>query len=130
MYRCRSFCHNQGIYLGEYMQMTKHQGALHPSSVLRFRKVEFAFLLSGFFSMNNYDSQNSRERGSYLFMICLICLVSVMYVFSTAKSLFTGHLRIVLIFRILTIAPLISKFLLGNTRVIMEILQKFLGTFS
>ena len=42
------------------------------------------------------------------------------YVFSTAKSLFTGRLRIVLVFVILTIAPLISESLL-NTRVTMEI---------
>ena len=58
-----------------------------------------------------------------------IWLVS-QYVFSTAKSLFTGHLRIVLVFEILTIAPLISKSLLGNARVTMEILQKRHGTFS
>ena len=50
-------------------------------------------------------------------MACLICLVSVMICISTAKSLFIGHVRIVLIFTTLTIAPLISESLLGNTRV-------------
>ena len=58
-------------------------------------------------------------------MICVICLVSVMICI-----LFTGHLRIVLIFAILTITPLISESLLGNTRVTMAILQKCLGIFS
>ena len=64
-------------------------------------------------------------------MTCLICLVSVMTcVFNCAKSLFTGRFRIVLVFAILTITPLISESLLGNTRVTMEIFQKCLGTFS
>ena len=39
-------------------------------------------------------------------------------------------LRIVLVFAILTIPPLISKSLLGNTPVTIAILQKCLGTFS
>ena len=25
MHRCRLFCHNQGIYLEEYIQVTKHK---------------------------------------------------------------------------------------------------------
>ena len=33
------------------------------------------------------------------------------------KSLFTGRLKITLVFAIFTIAPLISEFLLGNTLV-------------
>ena len=41
-----------------------------------------------------------------------------------------GHLRIVLSFPILTIAPLISESLLGNPPVTMTILQKCLGTVS
>ena len=45
------------------------------------------------------------------------------------NSFFMGRLWIVLVFAILTIAPLISESLLGNTRVI-AILQKCLGTFS
>ena len=39
------------------------------------------------------------------------------YVFSIEKSLFTGRLRIVLVFAILTIAPLTSESLIGNTPV-------------
>ena len=38
-------------------------------------------------------------------------------------------LWIVLVFSNLTIAPLISESLLGNTPVTMTILQKYLGTF-
>ena len=41
-----------------------------------------------------------------------------------------GRLRIVLVFAIPTIAPLILESLLGNTRVTMEIHQKCLSTFS
>ena len=48
----------------------------------------------------------------------------------TAKNLFTGRLRIVLVFAILTIAPLISESLLGNIGVTMKIFQKCLGTYS
>ena len=40
------------------------------------------------------------------------------------------HLRIVLVFAVLTIDPLISESLLGNTRFTMAILQKCLSTFS
>ena len=47
-------------------------------SVLRCCKVELALFLSGFFFTNSHDSQNSRGRGGYLFMTCLICLVSVL----------------------------------------------------
>ena len=55
-------------------------------------------------------------------MTCLIYVWLVSYVFSTTKSLFTGQLRIVLIFSILIIAPLIPESLLGNTRVTMALL--------
>ena len=41
-----------------------------------------------------------------------------------------GRLRIVLVFTILTIVPLISESLIGNTRVAMAILQECLVTFS
>ena len=44
-------------------------------------------------------------------------LVGSRYVFSIAKSLFTERLKIALVFAILTIAPLISEYLLGNTPV-------------
>ena len=40
------------------------------------------------------------------------------------------RVRVVLVFAILTIAPLISGSLLGNTSITMEILRKCLGTFS
>ena len=50
--------------------------------------------------------------------------------FLTAKSIFTGRLRIVLAFAILIVAPLISESLLGNARVTMTILQNCLDTFS
>ena len=39
------------------------------------------------------------------------------------ESLFTVHLKIVLVFAVLTIAPLILESLLGNTPVTMTILQ-------
>ena len=52
------------------------------------------------------------------------------YVFLTVTTLFTGRLKIVLVFAILTIAPLISESLIGNTPVTMEILQKCQGTVS
>ena len=44
--------------------------------------------------------------------------------FSTVKSLFTGRLRIVLGFTILTTFHLISESLLGNIHFTMAILQK------
>ena len=47
-----------------------------------------------------------------------------------AKSLFTGRLRIALVFAIVTTTPLVSESLLGNTCVTIAILQKYVGTFS
>ena len=101
-------------------------------SVLRCCKVEFTLFLSVFSFTNIHVSQDSRGRGGYLFMLCLILFVSVViwYVFLTAKSLFTRGLRIVLVFANFTIAPLISEFELGNTLVTMAILKRCLGTFS
>ena len=52
------------------------------------------------------------------------------YVYSIEKSLFTGRLKIALVFLILAIAPFISESLLGNTPVTMAIFQKCLGTLS
>ena len=52
------------------------------------------------------------------------------YVFSFGKSLFMRHLRIILLFATITIAPLISESLLRNSAVTMAILQKCLATFS
>ena len=57
-------------------------------------------------------------------------LLFVMFKEFRAKSLFTGRLRIVLVFAILTTTPLVSESLLGNTCVTMTILQKYVGTFS
>ena len=41
-----------------------------------------------------------------------------------------GHLRIVLVFAVFTIAPRISESLLGKTPATKTVLQKCLGTFS
>ena len=134
MYRFRLFCHNQGIS----RWIHTNGKALRRSSSIILRKsvgslrcceAEFAFFLSGFSFTNIHDSQDSKGRGRISLWLALsVWLVS--YLFSTAKSLLTGRLRIVLVFVILTIAPLISKYLLGNTRVTMAILQKCLGSFS
>ena len=99
-------------------------------SVLRCCKVEFALFYLGFLS-RIFMIHRTAEQGEAisLWFVLSVWLLS-WYVFSTAKSLFKGRLRIVLIFAILTIAPLISKSLPGNTRVTMAILQKCLGTFS
>ena len=43
---------------------------------------------------------------------------------SIVKNLFTGRLRVVLVFAILTAAHLISESVLGNTPTITAILQK------
>ena len=62
------------------------------------------------------------------FLSLSVWLVS-RYVFSIGQSLFTGGLRIVFVFAILTVAPLISEYQLGNTPVTLAVLQKRLGTF-
>ena len=51
-------------------------------------------------------------------------------IFLTVKILFTGRLIHVLVFAILTIAPLISESLQGNTCNTMVILQKRMDTIS
>ena len=124
MQRCRLFYHNQEIYHEEYIQVKKHRSSpiILQKSVLRCYKEEFAFFLSGFSLTNIYDLQNSRRRTGYLLMTYLICLVSAMIYIFNCKSLFTGRLKILLFFAILTIAPLISESVLGNTRVTMAIL--------
>ena len=65
----------------------------------------FGFLISGI---------SKRETGNWGGTIFLWLALSVWlmswYVFSTARSLFTGRLRIVLVFLILTIAPFISEY--------------------
>ena len=49
--------------------------------------------------------------------------------FSSVKSLFTGPLKIVLVFAILTNALALSEFLLGNTSVTMAILKSVWAPF-
>ena len=81
MHRCRLFCDNQGIYRDEYIKvkaLRRSSSIIIRKSVLRCYKVEFPFFLSGFSFANIHDSQDSMGRGDYLFMIYLICLVSVM----------------------------------------------------
>ena len=56
----------------------------------------------------------------------LVLVAAVVRRISGAKR----FLRIVLVFAILAIAPLISESLLGDTHITMAILQKCLGTFS
>ena len=55
-----------------------------------------------------------------------MCLVSVICI----SNLFKRCLGIVLVFAILSIAPLISESPLSNVSATMAILLKFLGTFS
>ena len=50
--------------------------------------------------------------------------------FQLRKVYLQDVLRVVMGFVIFTIAPVISEFLLGNTRVTMAILKKCLGTVS
>ena len=49
--------------------------------------------------------------------------------FQLGKIYFTGRFRTLLVFVILTIAPLIWESLLGNTPIAMAILQKRVGNF-
>ena len=70
------------------------------------------------------------EGGGYLSMTCLICLVGVMIcIFSHEEFIYIGCLRIVLIFVILTIAPVISESLLGNNCVTVTILKNVWAPF-
>ena len=66
MHRCPIFCHNQRIYLDEYMHLTMHLDTLHPSYseslFLHVVKQNSLFLLSGFSFTNIQDSQDSRGR--------------------------------------------------------------------
>ena len=103
-------CHHTPLYLSSY---------------------SVSLFCSGFYFTNIHDSQDSRGKGEAVSLwLALSVWLVLWYKFSTAKRLFTGRLRNVLVFAILTIAPLISESLLGNTRVTMAILQKCLSTFS
>ena len=119
------------VIIKEYISMNIYKWQsiktlLLRKSVLRCCKVEFALFLSRFSLTNIHDSQNSRGRVVYLFMTCLICLVSVMISVLNCEE-FMGRLRIALVFAILTIAPLILESLQGNARITMETLQKCLS---
>ena len=70
------------------------------------------------------------KGGGFLFTISLICLVSVMIFIFNCENLFTGRLRIVLVFVILTIATRISESLLCNTRVTMAISKNVRAPFD
>ena len=80
-------------------------------------------------SLLNFTQLTAASHRNFCSFALSIWLVS-WYVYLIGKSLFTGRLSVALVFSILTIAPIISESLLGNTRVTMEILQKRLGTFS
>ena len=133
MNRCRLFCHNQGIYRWIYTSdntWRRCSPIILWMSVLRCCKVEFIFFLSGFFSrIFAIDRTAGEGEAISLWLALSVALVS-WYVFSIPKSSFTGCLRILLVYAILTIAYLISESLLGNTRVIMAILHKCLWSFS
>ena len=68
--------------------------------------------------MNIHNSQDSRGRGGYLFMTCLICLVSVMICIFNWEKFIYGTFE--------DCIALISESLVGNTSVTMSILQKCL----
>ena len=60
MHRCHLFCHNQAIYIEEYIQVTKHWDALHlsysESLFLDVVKQNLLFFLSGFSFTNIFIS--------------------------------------------------------------------------
>ena len=89
----------------------------------------FFFYLGFFNKYSRFTGQQGKEKAISLWLTLAIWLVS-RYIFSTAKRLFTGCLRIVLVFAVLTIASLTSESLLGNSHVTMAIIQKSLSTFS
>ena len=91
--------------------------------------TSFFFYLGFFNKYSRFTGQQGKEKAISLWLTLAIWLVS-RYIFSTAKRLFTGCLRIVLVFAVLTIASLTSESLLGNSHVTMAIIQKSLSTFS
>ena len=96
-------------------------------SVLRCCKVEFAFFLSGFSFTNIHDSQDSRGKGGYLFMTCLICLVSVMTCIFNCEEFIYGTFEDCIGLRN---SHYCSSYFRISTRVTMGILHKCLDTFS
>ena len=130
MFGCIDF--NYFVIIKEYISTTKYtrNKALRCSSpitlqkfVLRSWKGEFAFfsIWCFFHEYSRFTGQQEKGEAISLWLVLSVWLVS-WFVFSTAKSLFTGNLRIVSVFAILTIAPVISESLLDNTRVTMGIL--------
>ena len=113
-----------------YKALRRSSPTILRKSVLRCCKIEFAFFLSGFSFTNIHDSQDSRGRGGYLLMACLIYLVSVMVCIFNCEDFIYGTFEDCNGLFNFTIAPLFSESLLGNTHVSMEIPQKCLGTFS
>ena len=85
-----------------------------------FKQLKFIFSLL----LTNY--------GCLLPKFCSLVLSFwlVSYFFPDIKRFFTERLRMVFVFAILTIAPLISESLVGNSPGTMAILQKCMGTFS
>ena len=132
MRRCRLFCHNQGIYLDVYTSnkvIRRSSPVTLRKSVLRCYKIDFAFFLPGFSSTNIHNSQDSRGRGGYLFMTCLICLINVMICIFDCEEFVHGTFEDCIGFcNSHTIATFISESLLGKNRVTMAILQNCLGT--
>ena len=130
MHRCWLFCHNQGIYLDEYMQVTKHPTYLGSLFLDVVKQNSLFFSICVFFhEYSRFTWQQGKGEAISLLIAISIWLVS-WYVFSTVESSFTRHLRIVLVSPILTIAPLISESLLGKIRVTMAILWQSSGVWT
>ena len=72
MHRRQLFCHNQGIYLDEYIQVTEHEDASHPayseSLFLDVLKQKSLFFLFRFFSLIFTIHRTAGEEGGYLFI--------------------------------------------------------------
>ena len=85
-------------------------------SVLICCKAEFAFfsIWVFFHKYSRFTGQKAKGKAISLWIALSVSLVS-WYIYSTTKRLFTGRLRIVVVFAVLTISPLISESLLGNT---------------
>ena len=134
MHRLQLFCHNQGIYLNEYIQMTKYYNALHPSysenllKVLDVVKQNLLFFYLGFLSQIFMIHRTAGEGQGYLSMTCLICLVSVMIYISICEEFIYGMFEDCI--GLCNSIALISESPLSNTPITMAILQKCLENFS
>ena len=80
-------------------------------------------------SLPMFTQLTAASHHNFCSLVLFVWLLS-WYIYLIGGSLFTGRLRIALVFSVLTIAPFISESLLGNTPVTMAILQKRLGTYS